>query len=241
MQPKSTQPILSVILPCYNEAEAISSVLNDWSNEIDKLKLQLDCSEIEIVVVDDGSTDGGCDNIEANYNVRLIRHSQNLGYGQSLKTGLQQAKGDWVAFHDCDATCKASSIFDLWAIKEQGDLIVGRRVEPGTQMPFLRQMGNGLYRSLYRMFFRQIPHDLCSGYRLFRRTWSPHFINELPDQLNFTLAMSLWMTLRGLKVVEAAITYDERLGQSKLSAWQDGWRFLFTLFKYRFFVRNRNF
>lgn len=241
MQPQSTQPILSVILPCFNEAEAISRVLDDWYHQIEKLKQQLNCSEIEIVVVDDGSTDGGCDNIQANYKVKLVRHPQNLGYGQSLKTGLREAKGDWVAFHDCDATCKASNILDLWAVKEQGDLVVGRRVEPGTQMPLLRQIGNGLYRSLYRIFFRQTPHDLCSGYRLFNRSWSSHFIRELPDQLNFTLAMSLWMTLRGRKVVEATISYDERLGQSKLSAWQDGWRFLFTIIRYRLFFRHRNF
>lgn len=227
------QTTLTVILPCYNEAKAIQAVLTDWTTQLESLKQKLQCSEIEILVVDDGSTDDGCEDIEKNFPVRCVRHSKNLGYGQTLKTGLREAKGEWIAFHDCDSTCKASNMADLWALKDQNDLVVGRRIESGTQMPLLRQFGNSLYRNLFVLLFRQSPHDLCSGYRLFHRNWIPQFTTQLPDQLNFTLAMSLWMTRRNLKISEAPIFYDVRMGESKLSAWDDGWRFLFTVFKYR--------
>jgi glycosyltransferase involved in cell wall biosynthesis len=210
----------------------VRKVLADWISHLDVLKQSLPVESIEILVVDDGSTDGGCEDLGDEW-VTVLRHPVNRGYGQSLKTGLLQASGEWVVFHDCDDTCKAADLVNLWRRKDGADLVVGQRINHRTGMPPLRKFGNRLYQSLFRLFFGAKPHDLCSGYRLFHRKWVASFTEELPDQLNFTLAMSLWMTLRGFKVVEAPIHYAERIGASKLSAWRDGWRFLFTIFRYR--------
>ncbi len=240
---------LSVILPCYNEAQAIQAVIADWNAQAEDLKASLGLARIELLIVDDGSEDGSCDFLEISQLhetsqpvlIKVLRHSKNMGYGQSLKTGLLNAQGDWVAFHDCDGTCSATDLKKLWQKKDEADLVVGQRITDHSHMPLLRRFGNLLYQFLFRIFFRQAPHDLCSGYRLFHKKWAAPFQNELPNQLNFTLAMSLWMTLNKYKVVQVPITYEERLGESKLSTWIDGWRFLFTILRYRFLgLRNKS-
>lgn len=224
---------LSVILPCYNEAAALPKVLEDWKSQHLKILAATGISSIEMIVVDDGSTDGATDALRRP-GVRIIRHNRNRGYGQSLKTGMQAATGDWIVFHDCDGTCRASDFLRLWELRRQADLIVGLRTQAGTRMPRHRQLGNAFYRFVFRFLFSKPAHDLCSGYRLFHKSWVPHFIEHLPNQLNFTLAMSLWMTLQGHSIRETEIQYGSRLGCSKLSAWKDGWRFLLTLMRYRY-------
>src|SRR5690606_9306701 len=94
--------LISLVIPCYNESEAIPMVCPRLLETHHALKKR--GWELEVLVVDDGSSDDTLERLKAYPMLRIISHSQNLGYGQALKTGFAQARGELVAMMDMDAT-----------------------------------------------------------------------------------------------------------------------------------------
>ena len=129
---------------------------------------------------------------------------------------------------DADGTCDPEFFKDLlgFALREDVDVAIGSRMHPGSRMPPVRVLGNRIFRTLVNVIGGTRVTDVASGMRVLRRS-SLERLYPLPDGLNFTPAMSVRAILDPeLAIGELPMPYDERVGESKLDAVKDGFRFL---------------
>ena len=224
------QNTISLVIPCLNEVAAIPAVmirLESTREKLDKINWKL-----EILVVDDGSTDGTPETLQTySHLVRVITHPQNLGYGQSLKTGFAQAKGQLLAMMDMDATYDPLDILTLLSHlqTENLDAVFGNRLLPQSDFTAWRRFGNRLFGFLFKHCLKLPDTDVCSGLRLFKRKFVPAIL-ELPYRgFNLSIAMSVLFLTRSSKCQQIPISYSARLGESKLLSWVEGWTHLYVI------------
>jgi glycosyltransferase involved in cell wall biosynthesis len=224
---------LSLCIPVLDEEGAIGHVLTRALRAAASLQ-PCGIDDLEIIVVDDGSSDRTPDIVATFPEVRLIRHAGNRGYGAALKTAFASARHDLIAFIDGDGTYPPEALPQLCLPVLQGtaDLVVGsRRGGAPSQMPLVRRMGNLLFANLLALLTRSAVNDSTSGMRVFRRDVLDVLsaVTPLPDGLHLTPAMSRRAISAGLRMTEVPIAYDERVGRSKLSVPRDGVRFLWSI------------
>jgi hypothetical protein len=218
--------MLSVIIPAYNEEDGIASIIERVLGI--GPALQEPKTELELIVVDDGSRDRTAEIAEGYPDVRLIRHRTNHGYGAALKTGFAHAKGTWLGFLDADGTYPPEHFPALLsaAREHEADLVIGSRMAgTDSQMPRSRRIGNLFFARLVSLIGNQQITDSASGMRIIRREMLP-WLYPLPDGLNFTPVMSTRAIHEELNMIEVPIPYAERMGRSKLTIVGDGTRFL---------------
>jgi glycosyltransferase involved in cell wall biosynthesis len=217
---------LSVVIPAYNEEDSIEAIVERMLAVREPLA-EVGVEGLELIVVDDGSSDRTAEIVAAYPQVRLVRHATNKGYGAALKTGFCAAGGDLLGFLDADGTYPPECFPDLCREALAGaDLIIGsRRSGTESKMPLARRVGNLLWSNLVTLLGNHRVVDPASGMRIFRREVLER-LYPLPDGLNFTPVMSTRAIHEGLKMLEVPIPYRERFGRSKLSIVRDGTRFL---------------
>lgn len=221
---------LSICIPVLNEEGSIGLTLARCLAAIPSIQAA-GVPSVEVIAVDDGSTDGTAAIVEGFDEVRLIRHPVNRGYGAALKTGFAAARYEWIGFLDADATYPPEQFPRLCAAlrDEAADLVIGSRMAGDeTEMPAVRRLGNRFFAGLLTLVGRTRVTDSASGMRVFRRSALALF-EPLPDGLNLTPVMSTRAVHEGVTVVEVPIPYKERVGESKLSVTHDGLRFLSTI------------
>lgn len=231
---------LSIIIPAQNEERGIHFVLEKLVSHVSGPH-PLFPHEIEIIVVNDGSTDQTasvvgkmCGDFPC---IKLINHRNNQGYGTALKTGFREARGEYIGFLDADGSYPPEAIFYLFSrIVENGaDIVWGSRLMNGKkEMPFIRWLGNLFFRILTNILFRSNLTDVTSGMRVFKKELAPHFFS-LPYGLEFSPAMSAIALQKGLTVEELPIPYEKRIGKSKLKIFEDGFKFLFAIMACKYF------
>ncbi len=230
---------LSVILPCYNEEEALPEVLSQLLHHKVSIMRACGLSKFEILVVDDGSTDQSVDRLQPFLGqIEVLRHPRNMGYGEALKTGFRRANGDLLSFYDLDGTCQPEDLIPLVHLFQKDPnlkMSIGIRLNPNSKMPMIRRIGNLSYQMLVWCFSGRRITDCCSGFRVLEKQSLLKHLDQLPGQLNFTLAMTVLYLRQAYPIQEIQIRYEERKGQSKLNVLKDGLSFLFTIFRYRFF------
>ena len=125
--------LVSVVIPAYNESVNIRQVLREVKETLSAPKINF-----EIIVVDDGSTDGAA-GIAEQEDIRVIRHDYNMGYGASLKSGIREAGGEFIAIIDGDNTYPVRELAHLIREAEKYDMVVGARIGENVHIPFCRR------------------------------------------------------------------------------------------------------
>lgn len=204
---------VSVIVPAYREREGLGAVLA----ELQDMAAGWD-RPVEILVVDDASDDGTSD-VAEDTGVRVVRHERNLGYGASLKTGVQAATWETIAIIDADGTYPATSIPELVDALDGADMVVGDRSGHPSAVPLVRRPAKAFLRGLARFVTGTRIPDLNSGLRVFRRSLVIQYLPILSERFSFTTTLTIASLCDGLEVVYRPIEYRRRVGRSKVVAW----------------------
>jgi glycosyltransferase involved in cell wall biosynthesis len=225
----SERPLVSVVLPCLNEEEALGIC-------IDKIQRTFANANIdgEIIVCDNGSTDNSVA-IAKSMGVRVV-YQPVQGYGNAYLKGFANARGSYVIMGDADNTYDFALIPDfLDKLVNQGyDFVTGTRyIENGHQsIPLLhRFFGNPLLTAILNVLFRTRYTDVYCGFRGFSRK-SYDLIRPVSPGMEFNLELAINAGLAGLKTVEVPIQLGPRRGTSKLRTFRDGWRSLRMMLLY---------
>lgn len=216
---------LSIVLPCLNEALTIGTCIR-------KAQLSLQQNKIigEIIVADNGSTDGS-QKIAKDLGARVIAISEK-GYGAALIGGIEAAEGKFILMGDADDSYDFGNIMPfIEKLREGCDLVMGNRFKGGIEkgaMPFLhRYLGNPVLSFIGRLFFRNNIGDFHCGMRAFRKdAYEKMQLQTLG--MEFASEMIVKSTFAKLKIAEVSIKLykDGRNRPPHLRTWHDGWRHL---------------
>ena len=125
---------ISIIVPIYNEEKSIKKTIEDLENTVKGLR-----QTIDIIVVDDASTDKTAEILSSVKGIRLFRNNRNKGYGASLKTAIKNTNSEYILIIDADGTYPVSSITSLINLSQKYDMVVGSRTGKVVKIPFFRK------------------------------------------------------------------------------------------------------
>jgi hypothetical protein len=216
---------LSIVLPCLNEAETLAVCIRKALASLAELGI-----DGEVIVADNGSTDGSQDIARAE-GARVLDIAYR-GYGAALRGGIAGARGTYVLMADADDSYALDDIGGfVEAVRAGSDLVMGNRfaggIEPGA-MPFLhRWLGNPVLSAMGRLFFRIPVRDFHCGMRAFRRD-RIEALGMQTTGMEFASEMVVRASLNGLKMSEVptVLRPDGRSRAPHLRTWRDGWRHL---------------
>jgi glycosyltransferase involved in cell wall biosynthesis len=215
-------PLVSVVIPCLNEAENIEECVRASYAAMRDAGLRG-----EVVVADNGSTDGSAELAIAE-GARVV-HEPRRGYGSAYLAGFAAARGDYIVMLDADLTYPFEEIPAFVQKLEDGaELVMGDRmdnIQPGA-MPWHHQyIGNPVLSGILNLFFRTGVRDAHCGMRGFRRDILPR-LDLRTTGMEFASEMVIRAGKENLDVRQTPIEYRPRGGESKLSSFRDGWRHL---------------
>jgi glycosyltransferase involved in cell wall biosynthesis len=212
---------VSIVIPAYNEEEAIGSVIDQITSVMEKADIIR-----EIIVVDDGSTDRTAQIVQERA-VQLVRHPFNRGYGAALKTGMRKAKHDAIAIIDADGTYPVEDLPKLMSGIGEWDMVVGARVGGEAKIPPLRKLAKWFLTQLANYLVGTPIPDLNSGLRVFKKDIAMRFYHVLPSGFSFTATITLALLSNDYLVQYLPIRYyKKRRGKSKIRPIRDTLGFL---------------
>lgn len=206
---------VSIIVPVYNEAAGIEQSLTQLQE-----KLVASGISYELIVVEDGSTDGTgecLDSLELRDATKLY-HEENRGYGAALKTGIRAARYDVVVITDADGTYPVEAVTEILETMEttNADMVVGARTLGQANIPLVRRPAKWFITSLASYLAKTKIPDLNSGLRAMRKSVLNEYIRLLPDGFSFTSTITLAMLTNSHRVKYVPIDYFRRKGRSKI-------------------------
>ena len=223
---------LSVIIPIYNERATLRRVVE----KVLSVPLQ-----IELICVDDGSTDGSrgiLEQLERQYpQLRVILQPRNIGKGAALRRGFSEATGDYVVVQDADLEYDPAELPNLMEplIGDQADVVYGSRFlggRPHRVLYFWHFVGNSFLTLLSNCLTNINLSDMETCYKMFRR----EVIQSIPIEENrfgFEPEITVKVAKRRLRIYEIGISYSGRTyKEGKKIGWKDGFRALWCLVKY---------
>jgi glycosyltransferase involved in cell wall biosynthesis len=216
-------PRVSVVIPAKNEAETVGTLV---------ARLRQALPQAEVLVVDDGSTDGtGAAATAAG--ARVVRHPASRGNGAAIKTGARHATGELLAFMDADGQHAADHLPQLLAQIDAGyDMAVGARAGHMHASVF-RRLANWVYNTLATWITGVRIHDLTSGFRVARAEPFRSFLPLLPNGFSYPTTITLAFLRAGYSVAYVPVPVQKRPGsaRSHIRILRDGGRFLLIIFR----------
>jgi len=202
----------TVVIPAFNEGACIVGVLQQLQSALREQQ-----AHAEIIVVDDGSTDGTAGQAESISGVRVIRHPENKGYGAAIKTGIRSARTEWCITYDADSQHTPDLLLSLLPhCTEPNHMVVGMRT--GYKGPWIRQPGKRLLQWVANYLVQRKIPDLNSGMRAFRRDQFLHFEHLFPNGFSLSTTSTVCFFKENLNVVYVPIRIRPRVGRSTVCA-----------------------
>lgn len=210
---------LSLIIPVYNEEKSIK----DTTEELGKI---LETKQnIEVIFVDDGSTDNTSQILQLIQvqQIKTLSHASNKGYGAALKTGIKNSSFEYIAITDADGSYPNDRIPELFdkLLAEKGDMVIGSRVGKIVKMGIFRRFGKFLLRKLAEYLSEEKIQDLNSGLRVVKKELVLEALRYLPNGFSFTTTLSLSFLANDYKIIYVPINYYKRTGRSKIKPVRD--------------------
>ena len=226
---------LSILIPAYNEVDTIAEILR-------RVRAVDTGLEREIVVVEDGSTDGTREILQqeaAVEDTKVIYHQTNQGKGAAIRTALQQATGDILLIQDADLEYDPREYPDLLKpiLEDRSQVVYGSRFRGGPHkaMFFWHMVGNKFLTLLTNVLYNTILSDMETCYKVFTRQVADKLRLRSP-RWGFDPEITAQILKMGHRIYEVPISYTGReFHEGKKVSWRDGFVVLWTLLKYRFF------
>ena len=212
---------VSIIIPAYNEREGIVRVIESL-----RLLKERYGTRWEIIVVDDGSTDGTPEMVKEFEDVILIQHPLNRGYGAAIKTGIRHAKYNTLVISDADGTYPINDIPKLTMQLPKSDMVVGARHINSSNIPLSRRPAKWMLNKLANYLTGIKIPDLNSGLRVMKKDIILKYLHLLPDGFSFTTTITLAMLTNNYDVEFVPIEYKIRSGKSKIRPIRDTMNFI---------------
>jgi dolichol-phosphate mannosyltransferase len=225
---------VSVIVPVYNEVAHVEELLR---------AIHASPVKKEIIIVDDGSTDGTREKLQAMPladDVTVIFHERNFGKGAAIRTALEYARGEYVLIQDSDLEYNPQDYPALLEPLKRGEANVVYGVRPDRPERGLRFfLGAKLLTHLANLLYGASIHDEATCYKIFRRSIIAQ-INLDCHRFEFCPEVTAKLCRIGEEIAEVPISYKPRsAGEGKKIRHSDGWLAIWTLFRYRFSPRSR--
>lgn len=215
---------LSVVIPARNEALNLPGLLDEVAETLKASGIPFR----EVIVVDDGSTDG-TPSIAARAGARVVRHAEGLGNGAAVKRGIREAKGQWIVLLDGDGQHPPADLLPMLNMAERYDMVVASRGGSGGALH--RNFANRVYNRLASYVSgRKIP-DLTSGYRLLRADVAKDLVWLLPNTFSYPTTITMSMLRGGWSVGFHPFSVRKRRGKSHVRLFADGSRFFLIILR----------
>ncbi|MBI2140917.1 glycosyltransferase family 2 protein [Candidatus Woesearchaeota archaeon] len=234
-----SQKKLSIVIPAYNERNTIVEAVEHTKG--------VDIGDYgrEIIVVDDGSSDGTSDLIRKIHGVKAVFLQRNTGKGAALKEGIKHATGDYIVFHDADLEYEPADFRYMLPLMESGlaDVVIGSRFLGRKQhlfgkrknVLFMNYVGNMAIKWLWNFLFSHNLTDIYPCYKLMRLSDLKE-VSMKANRFVFDLEMMIKLKKKGKVFVEVPIHFRHRgYGAGKKIGMKDGLISIWYLLKYRFF------
>ena len=236
---------LSILIPVYNERRLLPLLLTKLASALPEV-------EKEVILVDDGSTDGTREWVREmldgphgpvepfnRLGIRVIFHERNQGKGAAIRTAIRAATGDAMAIQDADLEYDPADLLPMWRLIEDGhaDVVYGSRFHgrPHRCLYFHHYFANRLISTLFSVLYNQILSDLEVCYKMFRREVL-QYLSLRSDDFGFEIEFSANIArARVLRIYEVGISYFGRTyAEGKKISWKDGVKALWYVVRFRF-------
>lgn len=211
--------MLSLVIPAFNEQEGIGAVLKSL------MDLKEARSDVEVIVVNDGSTDNTAEIIRS-FDVRLVEHRNRKGYGAALKSGIRTSQGAYIVLCDSDGQHRLEDIQRVIELAPHYDMVVGARAK-GSYRQTNRILGKTILTLVANYLAGEKISDINSGLRSFKKDLIVKYLHLLPDSFSASTTSTMIFLKCRYDILWTPIKTVRRSGKSSVRQLRHG---LYTLF-----------